>query len=61
MRVKIYDVTGPAEKEFRAECDIAECFPDEPEAASAAMLEIEKTGQAWIGGGAAPAVILERA
>jgi hypothetical protein len=61
MRVKIYDVTGAGEKTFRAECDLAECFPGDEEAASAARLEIEKTGQCWYGGGAAPAVILERA
>jgi hypothetical protein len=61
MRVKIYDVTGPAEKTFRAECHIAECFPGDEEGASIARAEIERSGQCWLGGGAAPAVILERA
>ena len=61
LRVKIYDVTGPARKEFRAECDIGECFPGDEESAIAAARDIVRHGQCWLGGGAAPAVILEAA
>jgi hypothetical protein len=60
MRVKIFDVTGPAQKTFRAECDLAECFPDDPDAVAAAREELQHCAQAWFGGGAAPITILER-
>jgi hypothetical protein len=61
MRVMIYDVIGPATKQFRAECDIRDYFPDDKEAMRETIAEIERCGQSWIGGGAAPLVILEAA
>lgn len=61
MKVKYYDVTGPAQKEYRGQCELTECFPDDPEAFAEAEAEIKRCGQAWVGGGAAPLIILERA
>lgn len=64
MQVKIFDAVtenGTDRLAFRAQCDIAECFPDDPAALDAALFDIEAFGAAWIGGGAAPVVVLERA
>lgn len=59
MQVNIFDVVGPGRKIFRAHCDLAECFPDDEDGRAQAEREILASGQAWFGGGAAPAVILE--
>jgi hypothetical protein len=56
MRVKIYDVTGPGVKTFRAEGNLADLFPGDADGASTAAVELEKGGQFSMG-----AVILERA
>lgn len=64
MQVKIFDTTtadGEVRLVLRSQCDIAECFPDEPEALAAARGEIEAFGATMVGGGAAPLVMLERA
>lgn len=63
MQVKIFDpvtVAGDVRLVLRAQCELAECFPDDVDGLQAALLEIEVFGATMVGGGAAPLVMLER-
>lgn len=64
IQVKIFDavtVDGTPFLTLRSQCDLTECFPDDPEGLRRAAFHIEAFGAAWVGGGAAPVVVLERA
>lgn len=61
MRVRIIDVDqNSGEHKERGECDLRDCFFNEEEAYEAARDEIRASGRVWIGGGAAPLVLLMR-
>lgn len=60
MRIRIFDVAGLATKQFRAECDLEDAFPDDVDGCTLALLELTRTGRHSVGGGAAPLVLLER-
>lgn len=40
------------------ECDLSECFPDDPEELARVQAEIEANGLAYVGGGAAQLFLL---
>lgn len=64
MQVKIFDpvtTDGICRLVLRAQCDLAECFPDDADALAQARSEIAAHGATMVGGGAAPLVMLERA
>ncbi len=67
MQVKIYDVDSQGNEAFRAQCDLHDCFPDDSRDENgnseflAALNELTRSGRVWIGGGAAPLVLLMRA
>lgn len=59
MKVKVYGLSENSEPRFEAECDLAMCFPDEtPDDYSDVHAELLTHGQAYCGGGAAPAYLL---
>jgi hypothetical protein len=66
MIVKIFDYDPVAGEVFRAQCDLHECFPDDsrdPNGVSeflVALGELNRSGRYWVGGGAAPLVLLQR-
>ena len=61
MKVKVYDVDSETFAEtFRAECDLSECFPDDDYDRHMAAAELQVCGRTWVGGGAAPLVLLMR-
>lgn len=62
MNVKIYDVNGYGEETLRSECDLLECFPDGAldDEYLQALAELRDAGRFWVGGGAAPLVLLMR-
>lgn len=59
MRVKLYecdqpDMEGAVNAALNAtECDLAECFPGDPEAAAQTEAELNDRGWCYVGGGAA--------
>ena len=61
MQVKIYDYAESGEEVFRAQCDVAECFPDDDDELRAALRELSTVGRYWAGGGASPLTLLMRA
>lgn len=60
MRVRIFDVVGLATKQFRAECELEDAFPDDVDGCALARRALARTGKHGVGGGAAPLVLLER-
>jgi hypothetical protein len=61
MKVSIYSQSyGSQSWDFEAECDVAECFPDDPESAAVAICDLERKGEHITGGGAAPLFRLVR-
>lgn len=60
MKVKIYDVADDGTETFRAECFLGEAFEDHAEYQNA-WFELLRSGRYWLGGGAAPLVLLMRA
>lgn len=53
--VRVYSYSADGEHEaFECECDVAECFPDDPESAARARRDLRSTGQHVTGGGASP-------
>ena len=59
MRVKIYDYVG-ADEVYRDTCDLSEAAPDSDDY-QLTLAELQLMGRAWVGGGAAPLVLLIRA
>ena len=63
MRVKVYDYTDNGAETYRDEYELVECFGDgkaDPDYRPA-LTELATVGRYWIGGGAAPLVLLMRA
>ena len=61
MKIDIYESTGHSFAPTTRGIELAEAItPDLPEYAEA-LHDLEKDGRAWIGGGAAPRVLLMRA
>ena len=60
MRVRCYDVDEDGGERLRTECELDECYPDDPETLARASNELERAGRYWDGGGAAPVVLLMR-
>lgn len=66
MIVKIFDYDPVNGEVFRAECDLHECFPDDSRDVVGnsefliALGELQRSGRYWVGGGAAPLVLLQR-
>jgi hypothetical protein len=62
MRVKIFDVDQDTGAEtYREHCELIECFPDgrgDPEYWDAVTELVQGPGRYWVGGGAAPLVLL---
>jgi hypothetical protein len=67
MRIRIYDTDNSGAETLRCECDFDEAFPCHPDHPNdnperpLAYQELRDTGRYWIGGGAAPLVLLMRA
>jgi hypothetical protein len=62
MRVNVYDHdqnTGEESLQAR-NVDLEECFPNDRVAYYTAREELERAGRYWVGGGAAPLVLLLR-
>lgn len=57
MRVKVIDYDDNDEI-LRCVCDLQDCFPDDDEGYHLARNEIDRSGRCWVGGGAAPLVLL---
>ena len=60
MLVKIYEHDGQGNECYSHECDHSECF-DCTDESYAALCELKASGRYWVGGGAAPLVLLMRA
>lgn len=63
MRVKIYDYTDNGAEVYRDEAELVDVFGDgkaDPDYRPA-LVELATVGRYWIGGGAAPLVLLMRA
>lgn len=61
MKVKIFDHAAETHIEtYRATADLRDCLPDDEEY-EVARHELNVVGRYWIGGGAAPLVLLLRA
>ena len=63
MRVRIYDYTDDGAEVYRREAELVDVFGDgkaDPDYYKAGM-ELATVGRYWIGGGAAPLVLLMRA
>lgn len=61
MRVNVFDVNACGEETLRCVCDLADCFPDDMgDEYEQARVELRDAGRFWIGGGAAPLVLLIR-
>ncbi len=59
MLVDVIDVNGYGEETPRGRCDLSECFPDrDPDSYLDALVKLQDYGEAWIGGGATPLVLL---
>lgn len=58
MRVRVLDYPEGGAETLRCVCDLADCFPDDPEEQRHARAEIERAGRYWTGGGAAPLVLI---
>lgn len=59
MKVKVYDIDKDDYKEtLRTTCDLVECFPDRDAAYYVAIMELNRMGRCWCGGGAAPMTLL---
>lgn len=58
MRVTIYDVADDGTRTKRSTCELAECFPDDPDGMAEALADLESTGSHRCGGGAGPTVDL---
>ena len=53
--VRLYSYSADGEHEtFESQCDVAECFPDDPESVARARRDLRVSGQHVTGGGAAP-------
>jgi hypothetical protein len=59
MKVKVYDVdTEPYKETLRSTCTLDECFPERDAAYYVALVELNRMGRCWCGGGAAPCTLL---
>jgi hypothetical protein len=59
VKVKVYAVdTDPYKETLRSTCDLNECFPDRDAAYYVALVELNRMGRCWCGGGAAPCTLL---
>jgi len=55
MLINLYSQTYGSETwDFESQCDVAECFPDDPESVAHACAALARDGVFVIGGGAAP-------
>ncbi len=57
MRVKVSWDEGAT---FEPECNLGDCFPDDPVDFDEAWNELRKTGRYWTGGGAQPLGLIVR-
>ena len=62
MIVNIYDYDAAGNETFSGMCELSDALSreDDPEAYDAARDELRQSGRVWIGGGAAPLVLLKR-
>ena len=61
MNVKIYDINqDTGEQTFRAVAYLADAMASDDDEYSAARAELQRSGRYWVGGGAAPLVLLMR-
>ncbi len=61
MRVRIYEVNQQTGAEtLRGEADFTEALPEPNDEQALAYQELRESGRAWIGGGAAPLILLMR-
>jgi len=58
MRVRIHDINRRDEAIFRCTGDLHEIFDNDPDEIAEAQRQLAGTGQAMVGGGAAPLVML---
>jgi hypothetical protein len=61
MHVKIYDIDDNGNETFRSLCDLRECFPIGPDTSAEYIVahdELDRVGRYWVGGGAAPLVLM---
>lgn len=57
MRVRVFQEIDGFEV-LQGECDLTECFPDDPEMVADTADRLRERGSCWIGGGAAPLSLL---